>query len=474
MFVNRKSASKITIMALGMLSFSHSNTSFAGYLILNGNNDSLLTQSPEIAVTEADSNSQALYHILIKNEWPTSLTFPISQHQAELHEQQRIQNNLKESGFGNYRFFWIPDSLYEIFLASYFLDHPGQYFALPYNDQEGVLHCHQPRYPFKSLSQFIEIRKSNRMSFDHYECHADSNSYLVKISNLFESDLPQILTKVREHELDLNHRVKSSFFAANEAFHQFLLENRFDLSSHLSSAELQRLRAILVERLYKSYEGEGGDVLFSPSQFGDAENKLAIPVDETKFTAGHNTMLDDIVLAESDAYLSNEAILFRGTAGFKNYIDYAGKSLSYGVSLFAGLFKDSGRGTDSACAYQYLRASPIFYGVRVSKSRPDQAQEMFSIPPLNGVVRLHAKGEVFHARTMLSQDVEPGTEFQRVRPHVIKAGLVKSNSSKSESELAREITEYIGTHSIIFNNTTELNNQELISRHKKAIENSVN
>jgi hypothetical protein len=81
-------------------------------------------------------------------------------------------------------------------------------------------------------------------------------------------------------------------------------------------------------------------------------------------------------------------------------------SLSYGMSLFAGLNQTERSASHGACAWSYA-ANKDYYGRRlgVSRSMAINGEVPFYLPFLDTITSLFSSGEFFHARTIFGKEV---------------------------------------------------------------------
>jgi hypothetical protein len=118
-----------------------------------------------------------------------------------------------------------------------------------------------------------------------------------------------------------------------------------------------------------------------------------------------------VALEYEHTILQKKIILYRG---LKNKIDdrFENRSLSFGLSLFGGLFADLG-----ACTAAFLvdgldnpEENPV---LSVYTFNPQAQKELFYIPPLIPIASLFGYGELFHGRSKLS--IEFGAPDNRRR-----------------------------------------------------------
>lgn len=155
---------------------------------------------------------------------------------------------------------------------------------------------------------------------------------------------------------------------------------------------------------------------------------------------------------EHEAYQKGWFTLYRGTNGFECRLDKIIKNkgddgLSYGNSIFAGLFNDS-TGGRSACVFTYLKSvSSLSYGLQLPKEdffkSTSFIKQVFNISPLRTIMGLVGNGETFHSRARQLcgvPDEEQEAAFQKLLS--TQARIIGNVSSVSDEQL---LSDFVAT-----------------------------
>lgn len=146
----------------------------------------------------------------------------------------------------------------------------------------------------------------------------------------------------------------------------------------------------------------------------------------------HRQLLQDVIRAETETS-DDELLIYRGAKQLGNILKANCRSLSFGMSLFGGIFFDR-----TACVMYYLNSNPehklfvIKFGIL-----PSTTSQVFYVPDAeeykNPIQVLYAMGEWFHARTKVDKDC-----FKAEKIHGIHEFIQRPRPPDFQSELSQE------------------------------------
>ena len=157
--------------------------------------------------------------------------------------------------------------------------------------------------------------------------------------------------------------------------------------------------------------------------------------------------LSSIIDHEIQENKNNKFLLYRGTR-FVNMPDTTDKrqcSLSFGSSLFGGIYFDQGAG-----AFHYLENLASGYLVPIDKKEymENNLKNMFHIPALTTLGQLLGKGEHFHPRTKVKYQDNEIYGFA-IGGALVPASYVIPGDTAEKEHLYNKIFEYIEKNRII-------------------------
>jgi histidine triad (HIT) family protein len=298
-----------------------SPSAFGGYLMVKTipcAQSTLIPKSDCLApVDEHDPHRDVLYKILQNYSWPTSLAHLHEPRNNSLTEEQQIHVALQNERLDSqYQFIWYPDTLEELHLASFYLEHRDHY-----------LEASEPL----TLKTFMEEDRKTQKALNAADGGSQpvliesSNQMMVQIAQnqIVPKDLtPERLegiqdkfrTQVRNGFLKVNELSKDGYFAANADFFHFLEKQLSSANkpSVLNSVQIKqaieselprkKIRAQLARRYSAGYA-----TLLSGSRLLDV-----LPADQDSHQI---SFLDRALELEIDAHKKDQALLYRGTDG---------------------------------------------------------------------------------------------------------------------------------------------------------------
>jgi hypothetical protein len=169
-----------------------------------------------------------------------------------------------------------------------------------------------------------------------------------------------------------------------------------DLGSRLNQAAIEEINQI---------EKEVEDLSYSQIQklFDDQIAALELNTSEylvSKISIATKELLNKAVFIESHESCIGKIVLYRGGELATDSPMRFGKpySISLGISIFAGLFKDI-----TACAYTYMRHRDA-YALVLDPAK--ESLRMIRVVPLTAIEALFGVGEMWHCRFLCSKEEE--------------------------------------------------------------------
>lgn len=278
----------------------------------------------------------------------------------------------------------------------------------------------------------------------------------------------------------LNRETRYTFVLANDNFID--LDKLFITGGRLASSSIRNTSKLMCELqkdintriihffddTYNKIQCERNDIknmmpslLTSLKTLSDKVNKNIrwSMIEGFSQIAQSKDFLSKAIEAEFEANSKQCFPLYRGTNGFKGKLDNiigagGGKSgpyegLSYGNSIFAGIFLDV-VGEFSACAYSHIKRKSLGYVLLIPKEtyrnvNKSTSQKFFSredtttgisyyIPPLNTLCGMLSGGEFFHPRLSASNE-DKATEHNFQTLIHTNARILKNTSDFSDKQL---------------------------------------
>ena len=427
----------------GVTVLSHSAR--ADYLIFKKKQCSLESSCLE-PLSTSDPRAADLYQILINQTWPTSKEQPL-----DILDSERLQDALKSASLdAEYQFVWIPDTLQELHCAALLMgNHPGYGLVL------------DSRYHFN-------IPEYNTADF-----YAQTNEYL---SHLIESTPKASRVDVDQFFDQLNEKGKKYYLFCNSEMGRFLMDQMNESGGKKGQITVPQINEFIMNK--KSQQSLRAELAHRYNkevfEFNQRARSPMIELTKEDEDPEQELMLDRSIQFELSQYKENKALIFRGTNGFETLegglaIDSAfatpprakstrNKSLSYGGSLFSGVFRESSRDSDpqgGACPLHYMRAGVIGYAVSIEKDDPEVGM-MFEIPRLGMIGRLFLSGEHFHPRSKVgTQDAQLSDQVSGIFPTGISSvkGLAQLgiivNPEENSERLGHMIDEYLAQNAVV-------------------------
>lgn len=352
--------------------------------------------------TDLKADGKAIIEILQKYSWPTCTTADLT-----LYEKNELLSNIaageerfiqkvfnKRFGYGTYAVVFVPTTLYELFCImfyykTYSLNNPYQrivknIFALNYNDDplngidlNSVFSEKNPRIARKKVyAIFNEVNNAysapdNTLLYLNNEC---IKQLFVWYPSLKKVLAPGDISKNVEHlalgvATQCIGQLKS--FYSNDKYYSSAI---YDLGcSHDTT-----LLGTVIDLEYQARKENKG-ILFRGSSFLNVSIRPSDTKSKKKKILGscfmqYGDLLHGIKISYWNPY-----------------------SISFGNSLFAGIFRDTG-----ACAYYYLATcGRSGYALFIDKKDyyEHQCNNLFFIAPLTTVASLWQRGEYFHSRS---------------------------------------------------------------------------
>jgi len=450
----------------------------AGYLIVKvepSEGESKLEMKPRVMPVAPDNpNAAKLYQLMLHYEWPTALGFPAAPRTEEPEEVQLAKATeaakLSEHGAtADYQFLWVPDTIHELFIL---------------NDlMEGGHLAHFPSggpYYLKSLFTPIDSEAPGydamiRHGIEHpIEDHAAVDYWLIK------GRLPVEKARFIETLNAINARTQDDFFTENARLltevvrHCRTRHANPDLACLQgflrSPTGLQALRRELAIRFNGQYRASRFPTYRLVDKHKTAR-KMGFPLDHAEEGPDPGSMIDRVVELELEAHKAGDALLYRGSNGFLDFVDSAldrrtgtgrfpNGSLAFGASLFGGYFLDSLGSVaglpdeSSACAMHYMGHSRYAYVLRFPKQlglRPEGfLHTLFLIPNLGILGRLFGHGEYFHPRTRVGiKDNRPKKRVSGLLAGPVSAHLAIGlvfDKNLTPLGMAHDVDEFIANH----------------------------
>lgn len=378
--------------ALKVLLIYFLSSSFVYSQILVVKVDSLGSVKP-ISDQDIEKNNQQIVDILLKYTWPTCIANDLTDEEkvalltpgnsgAEL---KFIRKKIKEIA-DDLDVVFVPTTLYELFLIK---EINKLYLSTTYQNPTlfNIFSESEDTILAKIKKLFLtSLFKISPAEYVKYEINKEYNRFNNKIHrDLFNKRSVLSFHKKFIEDLALNTKL--------EKMHEFLYSKRYELMKKL----LEEIKVVSYRKL-------------------DIEIKFNDPLDIIKKS----------IDLDYQAFDKNKALLFRGTNfldipsvhGSKKVLattvygtvyhyeknislqksrDIPPYSLSFGNSLFAGAYNDSG-----ACAYQYLtNIKDMGYVILIDKFAyiDNYISNLFFIASLATEVGLLGSGEWFHSRS---------------------------------------------------------------------------
>jgi len=351
-----------------------------------------------------EANKTAIANIMLNYEWPmvianTALT---KEEQNELLtsgksnvEEEFIRAKVKEID-PSYDVVFIPTSLYELFVISFYRKNPQDPLNVANFD---LLHLK------KVTNSYGQIMLSSILNITH------------ETSQVIESKIFDI------YKENNNIFYPDAFFYINNA----LLARIF--SYYPMFADSSDINA-LTDELKNRSTNFAARLILAIDSSSLKRMKREIDPKDASAAIKSDGVLAKVITLEYEARAANKALLFRGTSRMQTEKSDTSKdklvlmgnvlrtgstvlesyearnlpySISFGNSLFAGWFMDSGE--YGACAYQYL-ISQGGYALFVDKKyyiknklMGPSTLDLFFIAPLAPLAALFTSGEYFHSRS---------------------------------------------------------------------------
>jgi hypothetical protein len=359
------------------------------------------------SVDENDPNWSKLFKIILENQWPMSLAYQKSKtdyrtEETAIHEELKKLNwELHFSGSSNaYAAIWVPPTLYDVFLLSY-------------------------------------ITQDERNQFKKFWLHADDSTRSEQLAKLkagqtiqdADLELDQfIFPTVKKHAESWlkNIQDRRTYGHVNSQMGQDL-QNYFPKVTPIQSLQQGVLSDLLISQKAHEYLSRTGYVLvkramadFHTFSFKSIDARAIF--DPTIPWYILQLCRQEILAIQSK---KDTAFLYRGTGGVSlpGTLSADGReivfaldsafdrevqkpiSLSYGVSFFAGVFKDEEASAVHYFPKAYTSGKEFGYVLSINKHlfrvQEDTADELFWIPATGPIANLTGRGEHFHARSMI-------------------------------------------------------------------------
>lgn len=442
-------------------------SALAGYMVVKTSNCDQASPCIEPPSVD-DPNLDELYQIMLDKTWPTAPHPTADTEKADLARAVENSPTLEN----NYRFIWVPDTIADLHCASTLIMQKGR-LEIPENDSKPVLKelADRQKHSIESAS----LRSFNASIPFRYNQNDEFQLLLERTG--YQGD------SLKHYFREYNNVTKNAFFSCNFSIAQFF-ENFLQSSSDNKKITVESAELIyndhtnlnrLVDEVIQLYNSQ------IEIKGSDGENIISV----IEVLTEDRPIIDRVIQLEIDGEKNNIGFLFRGTNGVStldgglalddllSHETNLGYPLSFGSSLYSGLFRESWHGTTSgsgACAMNYIRISENFgYAIPIKKN-DISIKELFEIPPFGLIGRLFFEGEMSHPRSKVgyiqSQKYEkvPGTyisfnNFQRLNLLV--------NSTKSSPELANKISDFIADNAIVLSKNRkiidELSAKEVLS-----------
>ncbi len=366
-----------------------------------------------VSLDESDArNYPVLKNILLNYRWPMVIANrtltkeekdELLTSDSPFAEEKFIRRKLHEEFKGYYDVFFIPTSIFELFVIS-----------------QSNVYC-------KTEDFLLAKKKLDNLSEN-----------IIKILNTEEKNISLIHQRIYNVYQDINDAFyKNYFFLVNNDLVSFLLSNQTlnklqncDEISEVISTNVLGLGGFLIKMIIeRQCIRSGGKALL------DCESSLVRDANNNAFINSERFLAKFISL-EYEVRNINKALLVRGSNPVKITLDTgmtinimgttiieddsdlklksieryvsADKlkpiSVSFGTTLFAGAYKDVG-----ACTFAYLsnanrimggKANSAGFALFIDKKAYYEHEEnrLFFIPPLAPIAALYASYEYFHAR----------------------------------------------------------------------------